>query len=276
MVEAASQDWKLGVARGNSSTLKALDVLELLAEAEDGLRLTDIAAGTGYPVSTARRLLIGLIERNYVEQDPKTSRYYPGTKILTLQAHGIRRRHIGRRAYPQLTRLRQQLDETVNLGVLSETSVIYLETLVPDSSIGFYAPPGTRMPLHCTAMGRVLLATLPETARESALASLDLKPYTPRTIVDPAALRASLAGVVERGYAVDDEEFAVGVRCLAAPIRDHTGGVVAGVSVTALAARMPPARDAAVAPLVLEAARQISQSLGFAGSTVLERVAPAS
>lgn len=257
------------MARGNSSTLKALDVLEMLAEAEDGLRLTDIAAGTGYPVSTARRLLIGLLERNYVEQDPKTSRYYPGTKLLTLQAHGIRRRHLGRRAYPQLSRLRQQLDETVNLGVLSETSVIYLESLAPDSAMGFYAPPGTRMPIHCTAMGRVFLATLPAGARDSTLDSLDLKAFTPRTITSLPALRASLAGVIERGYAVDDEEFAVGVRCLAAPIRDHTGGVVAGVSVTALAARMPPGRDVEVAPLVLETSHQISRSLGFSGSSLV-------
>jgi IclR family acetate operon transcriptional repressor len=80
------------VARVNSSTLKALDVLELLAAAEDGLRLTDVANGLGFPVSTARRLLVSLLERDYVEQDAASGRYFPGTKILALQARGIRSR----------------------------------------------------------------------------------------------------------------------------------------------------------------------------------------
>jgi DNA-binding IclR family transcriptional regulator len=251
------------VARVNSSTLKALDVLELLAAAEDGLRLTDIAKGTGFPVSTARRLLVSLIERHYVEQDPESGRYFPGPKILTLQAHGIRRRHIGRRAYPLLSRLRQELDETVNLGIRSGSSVVYLETLAPDSSFAFYAPPGTRMPLHCTALGKVLLAFLPPEAQAPLLESLELAPCTPRSLTTVPALRAALDEVVRRGYAVDNEEYALGVRCLAAPIRDHGGAVVAGVSVTVPAARLPPGRDEEVAARIVETCCAISRGLGY-------------
>jgi IclR family acetate operon transcriptional repressor len=251
------------MTRANNSTLKALEVLEMLAAAEDGLRLTDVAARAGYPISTVRRLLVSLQERGYVEQDGATSRYYSGPKILTLQAHGIRHRHIGRRAYPHLSQLRRQLDETVNLGILSDTSVIYLETLVPDSSFSFYAPPGTRMPLHCTAMGKVFLANLPPATQNAVLDSLDLKPYTPNSMTTVTALRASLGEIGRRGYAIDNEEYAVGVRCLAAPIRDQSRAVVAGVSVTAPANRLPPIRDDEVAAALTGACWEISRGLGF-------------
>src|SRR5688500_16471097 len=126
------------MVKTNNSTLKALEVLEMLAAEENGLRLTDIAAGTAYPISTVRRLLVGLIERAYVEQDPETNRYFLGTKILTLQAQGIRHRHVVRLAYPHLRHLQRQLDETVNFGVLVDRSVVYLETLAPESSFAFY------------------------------------------------------------------------------------------------------------------------------------------
>jgi IclR family acetate operon transcriptional repressor len=253
----------IDVARINHSTLKALEVLEMLAAAEDGLRLTEIANGSGFPISTTRRLLVSLIERHYVEQDPESGRYFPGTQILTLQAHGIRRRHIGRRAYPLLSRLRQELDETVNLGILSGASVVYLETLAPDSSFAFYAPPGTRMPLHCTAMGKVLLAFLRPELQMPLIGSLELVPHTPRSLTSAPTLRAELDAVVRRGFAVDNEEYALGVRCLAAPVRDHSGNVVAGVSVTVPATRLPPERVEDVAARLVETCRAISRGLGY-------------
>lgn len=251
------------MAHVNNSTLKALEVLEMLAEAEDGARLTDIAEESGYPLSTARRLLMSLIERGYVEQDPQTSRYHLGAKILTLQAQGIRHRHVGRLAYSHLSLLRQQLDETINMGILSERSVIYLETLAPDSSFSFYAPPGTRMPLHATAMGKVLLAHLPTTTRAAMLATLEWKPFTPHTITSSTGLEAALTTIARQGYAVDNEEYALGIRCIAAPIADYSGRVVAGVSVTALATRLPSEREMAVAGTLKLACAHISQSLGF-------------
>jgi IclR family transcriptional regulator, KDG regulon repressor len=243
--------------------LKALEVLELLAEAEDGLRLTDVAESAGYPLSTVRRLLSSLIERGYVEQESATSRYYLGTKILMLQAQGIRQRHVGRRAYPFLVQLRRQLDETVNLGVLSETSVIYLETLSPDTSFAFYATPGTRMPLHCTAMGKAFLANLPATTRRALMESLELKPQTPRSITSVERLEQALDEIARQGYAIDDEEYALGVRCVAAPVFNHDRRMVAGVSVTALATRLTPERMPVVAVALQQTCLEISQALGF-------------
>src|SRR3954451_21766182 len=104
----------------NSSTLKALEVLEMLAGEENGLRLTDVAAGAGFPTSTTRRKVVSLIDRGYVEQDQQSSRYYLGTKILPLPAQGLRHRQVIRLAYPFLKQLQQELHETIKLGILSD------------------------------------------------------------------------------------------------------------------------------------------------------------
>ncbi len=245
---------------------KALDVLEILAQAEDGLPLSTVAEMAGYPISTVHRLLASLSRRGYVEQDTQTRRYYLGLKILTLQAQGIRSRHLGRLAFPHLNHLKLQVNETVNLGVLSRTDVVYLETFAPDSSFSFYAPPGTRMPPHCTAMGKLLLAHLPAKTQEDLLSSLVLKSFTPYTITSLPDLRAELVQIVQQGYAVDNQEYAIGVRCLAAPIHDHTNTVVAGVSVTVLAEQLPDERMKPMAVLLVQACLDISHALGYQGN----------
>ncbi len=251
------------MARTNNSTLKALEVLEMLAGEEDGLRLTDIAAGSGFPISTARRLLVSLIDRNYVEQDKQSSRYYLGVKILTLQAQGIRQRQVIRVAYPVLKQLQRELDETVNLGILGDKSVIYVETLAPESSFSFYAPPGTKMPLHCTAMGKVFLSHLSESVLTGVLSGLDWKQFTPNTITAPEHLAASLPEIKRQGYAIDHEEYAQGVRCIAAPIFSHTGLPAAAVSVTALASRQVGERESFVINELTGACARISEAIGY-------------
>lgn len=252
------------MAKTNSSTLKALEVLEMLADAENGLRLTDVADGTGYPRSTARRLLVSLIERGYVEQDLDTNRYHLGVKILTLQSQGIRHRQVMRLAYPFLKQLQRVLDETINLGILSDRNVIYVETLASESTFAFYAPPGTRMPLHGTAMGKLFLAYLEDDALASVLNGLDWKQYTPNTIASPEELAASLPEIKRRGFAIDSEEYALGVRCVAAPILSHAGHPVAAVSVTALASRQVGEREAFVARELTQVCARISESIGYA------------
>lgn len=252
------------MAKINSSTLKALDVLELLAGEESGMRLTDVAASLGFPTSTARRLLASLLDRGYVEQDAQTSRYYLGSKILTLQAQGIRHRQVIRLAYPFLKQLQRDLDETINLGILGDRSVTYVETLAPESSFAFYAPPGTRMPLHCTAMGKLFLAHLSEPELAAAMTEIDWKRRTPQTMSTPEELLAKLPEIRSRGYAIDGEEYAAGVRCVAAPVMSHVGEPVAAISVTALASRQTGEREADVARAVTAACARISESLGYA------------
>jgi DNA-binding IclR family transcriptional regulator len=245
------------------SVLKALETLETLAQAENGLSLSELARQTGYPISTAHRLLNTLAQNDYVEQDPQTRRYYLGTKILTLQAQGIRHRQLAQYAFPRLTQLKQQINGTVNLGVLNGKDVVYLETFVPDSGLGFYSPPGTRMPAGCTAIGKVLLAYLSAEKRGKMLSVLELDRRTPHSVSSLAALQTQLAEIVERGYAADDQEYAVGVRCVAAPVYDHHGEVIAGVSVTLPAEQLPLGQIDSTAALAVKACQDLSRALGY-------------
>jgi IclR family KDG regulon transcriptional repressor len=245
------------------SVLKALHILETLARTEEGLSLSELAEQMDYPVSTTHRLLATLAERGYVERDPDTRRYQLGVKILTLQTQGIRGHRLVQRAFPQLNTLKQQVHATVNLGVLSENEVVYLETFVPDGSVGFYLPPGTRMPSYCTALGKVLLAHLPRDALEALLPRLDLAPCTPYTITSETALRADLDTTARQGYALDDQEFNVGIRCLAAPIRDRSGTAIAGASMTVPAEQLPNEKIETTAALVTQACQRISRALGY-------------
>lgn len=255
----------------NRSVLKALDTLEILAQTESGLSLSELAKRTSYPVSTTHRLLATLAERGYVEQDPQTRRYYLGVKILTLQAQGIRGRQLAQRAFPHLNWLKQQVQATINLGVLTGIDVVYLETFVPDSFVGLYMPPGTRMPSYCTALGKVLLAHLPQSQLEALLPLLDMKPLTPHTITSQTELRARLAEIAQNGYAVDDQEFALGVRCISAPIYDHRGVAVAGASMTVPAEQMPDEKTGEMATLLMQACREISSALGCRNG-ILEQI----
>jgi DNA-binding IclR family transcriptional regulator len=242
--------------------LKALEILETLAQAESGLPLSELAEDTGYPISTAHRLLNTLAERGYVEQEPQTRRYYLGSKILTLQAQVVRHRQLVQRAFPHLNELKRKANGTVNLGVLSGKDAVYLESFVPDSALGFYSPPGTRMPPCCTAMGKLLLAHLDPAAMGQILSSTKLEPHTPHTITSLSELRAELSRIASRGYAVDDQEYAVGVRCVAAPVRDYSGAVIAGVSVTLPAEQLPLDRIEDTAALIVATCRDISRSMG--------------
>ena len=251
------------MSRINRSTLKALDVLEILASEEEGLTLSDLSEQTGYPISTAHRLLASLLERDYVEQDPQTKRYHLGVRILTLQTQGIRGRSLGRLAYPHLNRLKQRVEMTLNLGVLSGTDVIYIETFSPDSSLSFYSPPGTRMPSYCTAIGKLLLSCLPPENRENLLAMQELRKRTPHTITSLPALQAVFTEIDRRGYALDDQEYAIGVRCLAAPIRNHRGKVIAGVSMTSRIELLPDEQIEPMAGLLTETCFDISKALGY-------------
>ena len=251
----------------NRSVLKALEVIEILSQARDGLSLSKLAERTGYPASTTHRLLATLAERGYVEQDPRTRRYFLGIKILTFQAQAIRRGRLVCLAFPHLNCLKQQLNANVNLGVLSGKDVVYLETFIPDSPLAFYISPGLRMPAYCTAMGKVLLTHLASELQESLFYSLEMEPITPYTITSLTDLRAELAEVAQRGYAVDDQEYAMGIRCIAAPIRDHGSTVIAAASVTFLAEHLPDERIEPAAVLMTEACLNVSRALDYQADT---------
>jgi DNA-binding IclR family transcriptional regulator len=248
------------------SVLKALAILDALSTAPEGMRQTELARKLDFPVSTTHRLVATLASQGYVQQDGVSGRYVLGNKIFQLQAASANRPNLARGAFPFLRKLARELDETTNLSTLSDGRVVYLESVAADRAVGLYTPPGTIAPAHCTAMGKVLLAHLGEAELEDWFNRYDLSGATSHSITEREAFRRHLLEIRRQGYALDDEEWVPGVRCVAAPVRDFSGNVVAAISISAPGGRLPPERVPAAAETVMGIAAAISGGLGYRGS----------
>lgn len=257
-----NQFYDMETAMLDRSVLKALAVLDALGASDEGLLLTDLAAQVGYPVSTTHRLLKTLASQGYVEKDGPSGRYVLGRKILHLQIASTNRLNLARTAFPHLRELTRVIDETANLSTLSDGRVVYLESVAADRAVGFYSPPGSIAPAHCTAMGKVLLAHLSEAELALWFREHTLTAATPHTVTDAATLRAQLREIRHQGYAIDNEEWVPGVRCVAAPIRGYAGQVVAAASVTVPSGRLSIEREPSVIDTVTRACAAISADLG--------------
>lgn len=257
-----------GVApRGGTvqSVVRSLDLLEAVAgSAESGL--VELANRTDLRPSTAHRLLATLVERGYVVQNPQTNRYRLGHRIIALA--GVIEDRIARlraSAHPRIKAIRDQYDETTNLVVLDRFSVVYVDQFESSRAVRMFTRIGSRVPAHATGSGKALLAFQPPAMLEELFAREPLRQLTPHTVTSGDALRAELARVRERGYALDREEYEEGVACVAAPIFDHTGDVQAAVSISGPVDRINrfDLRDVGeeLARLMLETSRE----LGFEG-----------
>lgn len=217
------------------------------------------------PYSTSHRLLATLCANGYVERDEDTKRYFLGLHILELQASIAKRFRLLDIAIPHMTRLVQEMSVTCHLAVLRDADVVYLESRrsYGDPFFHLHTPPGRSVPAHCTALGKVLLAHLPADVLSQLLSGRALVSNTRHTITDPVALREQLGVVRRRGYAVDDEEYSLGVRCIAAPIRCRTGEVIAAASVSGSKDQISSDKDAVHASRVVAECEQVSRELGY-------------
>lgn len=240
----------------------ALALLEAFSAERAELGVTELSRALGLGKSTVHRLLGTLASRGYVLQDPKTEKYRLGLKAFEVGTVAVGRLSSREVTTPFLQRLMAATRETVHLGVLDGWEVVYIDKIESQQTLRMYSRIGRRAPLHCTALGKALLAFRPEEEIDRFLRRR-LKSYTPQTLTAPGDLKAELAGIRARGYAIDDEEFDTGLKCIAAPVRDHTGEVVASVGIAGAAFRLPAPRVPALADLVREAAQAVSTSLGF-------------
>lgn len=252
-------------ARGRGvlrSVDNALAVLEVFSAERAELGVTELSRALGLGKSTVHRLLGTLASRGYVLQDPRSEKYRLGLKAFEVGSVAVGRLSSREAAAPFLQRLMTATRETVHLGVLDGWEVVYIDKIESQQTLQMYSRIGRRAPLHCTALGKALLAFRPQDEIDRFLRRR-LKSYTPRTLTAPDALLAEVAAIRARGYAVDDEEFEAGLKCIAASVRDHTGQVVASLGIAGAASRLPQARMSPLADLVRETARGISASLGF-------------
>jgi DNA-binding IclR family transcriptional regulator len=243
----------------------SLKLVDALAATGHGRGVTELSEELRLAKSTVYRLLQTLVGHGYVVQDSPSGRYHLGLKFLELGALVSDRLSIRMIAQPHLRRLMEATNETVHLGLLEGHEVVYADKIECSQTIRMYSRVGRRSPLHCTALGKALLAYQPETALRENLRK-GLRRRTARTITTPRALRAELRRVREKGYASDDEEFEEGLRCLAAPVRDHTEAVVASLGIAGPAGRLDPGRLPGLVKLVQEAAEAVSAALGYKGA----------
>ena len=241
---------------------RALDILRLASETPGGLRVTDVSRRLGLAKSSAYVVLHTLEQLGYVERNDQ------GRYRLTLRMYHIGRRaldhlgDIGRVALPHLVALRNETGLTVHLAVLDGTDVVYVEKVEGPGFVKFDTYPGKRARLHLTAVGKALAAYLLEEQLDRILSVTGLGGGTEKAATSPEEFTADLRKIRQRGYSVDDEDEVLGVRCIGAPVRDHTGTVLASISIVGLTRELPSARFAEVGRSVIEAANRISADLG--------------
>jgi DNA-binding IclR family transcriptional regulator len=242
---------------------RALDILDAFSLDEPALTLTEIAARVNLAKSTATRLIAVLEERGWLERSAETERYRIGVRAFELGQVYIQTTTLDTEARPYLQRLAQSCNQTANLGILDRGEVVHIAVVAPARPIRFNTATGQREEAHSTGLGKMLLAELPDAELGAIVDRLGLTWRTPRTITTLTALREHLATVREQGYALDDEESHLGLRCVALPIRDARGAVVASISVSGLADEFGPEAIERYRVAVGEAAAGISARLGY-------------
>jgi IclR family KDG regulon transcriptional repressor len=245
------------------SVERAFRLLELLGEADNFIAISELAYKSGLSLGTTHRLLETLIALQYVERDPTSRKYTLGLRVLQLRGAVIGHMNLSIQAMPVMKALMQRVGETVHLAVLNDGEIVYIDRIEGLHTQGMYTRIGKRAPAHCTALGKVMLAYLPAEAVQRIVAHHGLARFTHNTITTADALAAELRRTRERGYACDNEEVEIGIRCIAAPLRDYTGAVVAGLSISGPISRMRPARDAELSQAACWASQLISTKLGY-------------
>jgi DNA-binding IclR family transcriptional regulator len=252
---------------------RALHLVDLLAQGRPSLPLSRLAEQSGLSLTTVHRLLGTLMAHGLVEQDPETSHYRLGLRFVEIAMDILARQSVRSVSYPTLARLGEECKEVVHLGIMSEYEVVYVEKIDSYQTLRMYSQIGRRSPMHCTGLGKAILAFLPPRQFREFLKRKGCRWYTEHTFTDPKALAAELAAIRERGYALDDEEHEPGIRCVAAPVFGFRGDVVAAVSVAGPTLRLDEERIAALIPRVTEAAATISARLGYRPGALLNEEA---
>jgi DNA-binding IclR family transcriptional regulator len=243
---------------------RGMKVLDALLEARTPLTLEQICTHTGLPKSTAFRIVVNLLRGEYLVETEEG--YWLGLKLMRFGALVEEKLDLKQQARPYLMQLRDRVNETVHLAVLdADLRVVYLEKLSTQHAVGLMmSRVGITAPMHCTALGRTMAAFRPEEEICHWIRTHGLKPYTDATIIDEDAFLRELREIRSRGYAVDNGEYEESVRCVAAPIRDRTGTVIAAVSISGPDIRMPvPIIASPVAVEIVKTASHISQALGY-------------
>jgi IclR family acetate operon transcriptional repressor len=241
---------------------RGLRLLQLFAQSERGLTTMQVVRLTGLPVSTAHRFLVNLESSGFLNCNA-SGVYHLGLACFAVGQAALGQLDIRRLSLPYLLDLNQQTRETIHLTVRHGLAAVYVEKIDSPEHLRIHSRIGAAVPLYCTAVGKIMLAYMPDQEREQVLRQLDLKRMTANTAGSVQELQTELQRVRKNGYACDLEEHELHIRCIAAPIRNHEGAVQSSLSITAPVVRMPITRLRQLAPLIQDAGRRISAELGY-------------
>lgn len=239
---------------------RTLDVIEMLADADEPVGLADLARQLDLTKSSVFRILVTLEQRGYVAREPSSGRYRLGSRLPYLGSRALRSLELRQVARPALESLHHRFRETVNLGVLDGTDIVYLDMIESDRGLRMAARLGRRDPAFSTSLGKAILAFLPPDVRARSLPEV-LAPRTEATITDFVVLDADLARVRERGFAEDRGENEAGALCFGAPIFDYADVPIAAISLSAPESRIGTQRDH-IGMAVRAAAADVTRQLG--------------
>ena len=247
--------------RRAGSLMSGLDVIEVLGEEPDGLSLTELARATGVDKGNLHRLLRSLIKRGYIARDEQTKVYSLTPAIVSLAGNLIRNMDVVNLARPLMQELMETSGETVHLAYRTKSGGVYLAQERQPNRVTVETEIGARPIIHCTATGKALYC-LADDDELDRVVDPGFTAYTDRTVRSLEEFKTHLQQVIDRGWAEDDQEFTNGVRCVAAPVFDIHGRVVASIGISGPASRISPTRADEVGRLVRETCKRLTISLG--------------
>jgi IclR family transcriptional regulator, acetate operon repressor len=249
-------------APSGGSALKVFAVLETIASAQRPLSVSELAVLLGVPKPTMHRIVRQLDSEGLLQREPQSRVYGPGPRLLSFALGAVRTSMRSAPRHAILEALSAKVGETCNFGMIAGHAVLYIDRVEASWPFGLKFESGSRVPLHCTSVGKLLLSVLPRRRRDDLIRAAALVRYTENTITDPERLQAELEEIRKRGYSIDNQEFLAGVVCLAVPVRDKRGLVCAGLAISAPHARMTVPEAIEHLPTMQDAAEQLAVHLG--------------
>ncbi len=254
---------KSGSGRSISSVSRALSIIDLFDNNRTELGITEISHLLGLHKSTVYGLVNTLETSGYLAQNPLTRKYHLGLKIVERAFLAIDNLEVAKVARPYMLQLKDWCNETVNLALLDDDEVLYIDRELGTKTLGMHSYVGKREKAHSTALGKTLLSQLKEVELEEYLSKHPLNPVTPNTITQPKELRQELEMTRRQGFAVDMEENEIGGACVGAPIMDYQGNTIAAISISIPVARVELSEIPLLGKKLVETAEAISKDLGY-------------
>ena len=247
---------------GVQSIERALDIIEAVAANKNSAVLTEIAEKTGLHKSTAYRIISTLMRRSYLKKNADGT-YKIGLKLIEAVSYYIDSLELQTEVCPYIAQITAKFRLTSHLGILEGDKVVYIEKMDIFSNIKLYSQIGLRMHAYCSSLGKCLLANFSNTQLRSIMGRTEFTRFTPNTITTIEALQKEIDSVRQRGWAIDNEEFEIGHRCIGAPVYDYRGDIIAAISASGSTSILTDERIPEIVEYLKQTAAEISQNMGY-------------